>query len=33
MKLNYYVHETAIIDHGCNIGSDTKNMAFLSYYD
>jgi UDP-2-acetamido-3-amino-2,3-dideoxy-glucuronate N-acetyltransferase len=28
MKLDYYVHETAVIDNGCNIGSDTKIWHF-----
>lgn len=28
MKPNYYVHETAVIDHGCDIGKDTKIWHF-----
>lgn len=28
MKPDYYVHETAVIDQGCNIGSDTKIWHF-----
>ncbi|WP_109851838.1 acyltransferase [Aquimarina sp. AU58] len=28
MKPNYYVHETAVIDNGCDIGKDTKIWHF-----
>jgi len=29
---NYFAHETAIVDEGCDIGNGNKNLAFFSYY-
>jgi len=30
--MNYFAHETTVIDEGCEIGNGTKIWHFFTYY-